>query len=60
MADNEFVEGLLYIVLAILWIWLFLQNKRKQTVKFTHIVLLVSALGILINSLYKAINSSWF
>ena len=57
MAENELVTDFLYIVLAILWVWLFLQNKRKGTINLTHIILLVFSFGILLNSLYEVIRS---
>ena len=57
MAENELVMDFLYIVLAILWVWLFLQNKRKGTINLTHIILLVFSFGILLNSLYEVIRS---
>ena len=57
MAENELVFDFLYIVLAILWVWLFLQNKRKGTINLTHIILLVFSFGILLNSLYEVIRS---
>ena len=57
MAENELVMDFLYIVLAILWVWLFLQNKRKDTINLTHIILLVFSFGILLNSLYEVISS---
>ena len=58
LAENELVLDFLHIVLAILWVLLFLQNKRKGTIDLTHIILLVFAFGILLNSLYEVI-SSW-
>lgn len=57
MAANELVFDFLHIVLAILWVWLFLQNKRKGTINLTHIILLVFSFGILLNSLYEVIRS---
>nr|WP_263327774.1 hypothetical protein [Neobacillus sp. Marseille-Q6967] len=57
MAGNELVGEMINIILAILWIWIFLQNLRKRTVILTHVLLFVLALGILLNSLYEAINS---
>jgi hypothetical protein len=60
LAENELVLDFLYIVLAILWVGLFLQNKRKGTINLSHIILFVFASGILLNSLYEVINSWWF
>ncbi|MDQ1002967.1 putative membrane protein affecting hemolysin expression [Neobacillus niacini] len=57
MAGNELLLGFIHIVLAILWIWIFLQNKRKRTVNYIHIMLLLFAVGILLNSLYEVFNS---
>ena len=57
LAENELVLDFLYIVLAILWVGLFLQNKRKGTIILTHIILLVFSFGILLNSLYEVISS---
>jgi cytochrome c biogenesis protein CcdA len=56
LAVNGFVSGFIHITLAVLWIGLFLQNKRKRTVNIIHIMLLVIALGILFNSLYEVFN----
>ncbi|MFJ5760253.1 hypothetical protein ACIQAA_14205 [Neobacillus sp. NPDC093182] len=53
MAGDEHVLDLLHIVLAILWIWIFLQNKRKGRVNYIHIMLLLFAVGILIDSLVR-------
>jgi hypothetical protein len=53
MAANEHVLDLLHIVLAILWIWIFLQNKRKGRVNYIHLMLLLFAVGILLNSLVR-------
>lgn len=52
MAGDEHVLDFIHIVLAILWILIFLQNKRKRTLNYTHIMLLF-AVGILLNSLVK-------
>ena len=59
MPGNELVGDLINILLAILWIWIFLQNKRKRTVNHAHVFLVVLAVGILLNSFYEAINSWW-
>jgi lipoprotein signal peptidase len=53
MAGDEHVLDLIHIVLVILWIWMFLQNKRKRTLNYIHITLLLFAVGILLNSLVK-------
>ncbi|MEY2193655.1 hypothetical protein AB7942_13085 [Neobacillus sp. BF23-41] len=53
MAGDEHVLDFIHIVLAILWILIFLQNKRKRTVNYSHIMLLLFAVGILLNSLVK-------
>ncbi|MBT2698397.1 hypothetical protein J7E79_13350 [Bacillus sp. ISL-40] len=53
MAGDEHVLDFIHIVLAILWILIFLQNKRKRTLNYTHIMLLLFAVGILLNSLVK-------
>jgi tryptophan-rich sensory protein len=60
LAVNGFVSGFVHIVLAFLWIGLFLKDKRKRAVSFIHIMLLLFAVGILINTLYKVINSWGF
>ncbi|QGQ44872.1 hypothetical protein [Metabacillus sediminilitoris] len=60
MAGTELLSDVINMSLAILWILLFLQNKRKRTVNFVHIILLVFALVILPISLYQVINSWWF
>lgn len=60
MAVNGFVSGVVHIALAILWIGLFLQNKRKQTINIIHIMLLVFALAILLKSLHEWVKSSGF
>ncbi|MED4225345.1 hypothetical protein [Neobacillus cucumis] len=60
MTGNAFITGSLYIIQAILWIILFLQNKRKHTVSLSHIILLAFGIGILIHALYRVLNSWWF
>jgi len=60
LAGNEQVLGIIHFILAILWIWLFLQSKRKHKVTYIHIMLLLFAVGILIDSLYKVMNGWWF
>ncbi|MEH7414699.1 hypothetical protein V7266_05370 [Neobacillus drentensis] len=60
MADHERILGVIHFILAILWIWFFLQSKRNHTVNYIHIMLLLFAVGILLNTLYKVIDSWWF
>jgi hypothetical protein len=60
LAGTELLSDVINMSLAILWILLFLQKKRKRTVNFVHIILLVFALVILPISLYQVINSWWF
>ncbi|PFO06637.1 hypothetical protein COJ85_06950 [Bacillus sp. AFS076308] len=60
MAGNERLLGVIHFILAILWIWIFLQSKRRKSVNYIHIMLLLFAVGILINSLYKVINRWWY
>ncbi|WP_180960370.1 hypothetical protein [Neobacillus cucumis] len=57
MAGNEHILSIIHFILAILWIWIFIQSKRKNTVNYMHIVLLLFAVGILINSLYNVIHN---
>ncbi len=53
MAGDEHVLDFIHIVLAILWIWMFLQNKRKNSLNYIHIMLMLFAVGLLLNSLVK-------
>ncbi|WHY03194.1 hypothetical protein [Neobacillus sp. DY30] len=53
MAGDEQVLDIIHIVLAILWIWLFLQNKRQRRLNYIHIMLLLFAVGILVHSFVK-------
>ena len=53
MAGDEHVLDFIHILLAILWIWIFLQNKRKRRLNYIHIMLLLFAVGILLNSFVK-------
>ncbi|MDQ0201246.1 hypothetical protein [Neobacillus ginsengisoli] len=45
------------IMLSIVWIWNFFDQKQKRTVNFVHIMLLVFGLVILLTSIYKWVNS---
>jgi hypothetical protein len=53
MAGDEHVLDLIHSVLAILWIWIFLQNKRKRRLNYIHFMLLLFAVGILFQSIMK-------
>ncbi|MBT2655524.1 hypothetical protein J7E81_09810 [Bacillus sp. ISL-18] len=56
MAENEHVLGVIHFVLAILWICFFIKSKRNHTVNYIHIMLLLFAVGILINTLFNVMN----
>ncbi|MDQ0243561.1 hypothetical protein J2S09_001106 [Bacillus fengqiuensis] len=60
LSGREIVSEATNIMLAIGWIWFFLQNKRECTVNLIHIMLLVGALVILPISLYKVFNTWLF
>ncbi|OMP66310.1 hypothetical protein BTO28_12640 [Domibacillus epiphyticus] len=44
-------------LLAILWICLFLKNKKENKLQVTNFLLLTFAIGILINSFYSAVRN---
>jgi hypothetical protein len=49
----QMIEIFLQIGLSILWFMLFIKGQREGTLQFTHLLLLVIALGLLPLSLYK-------
>jgi hypothetical protein len=53
MTEMSLVSYINNNILAILWIWLFLKNKRENTLKIVHILFLVFAFAIICNSLYN-------
>ncbi|HZH59197.1 MAG TPA: hypothetical protein VEY70_06435 [Metabacillus sp.] len=49
----QMIEIVLQIGLSILWVMLFIKSLREGTLQFTHLLLLVIALGLLPLSLHK-------